>query len=134
MIRIIPFELEHLRDLPIDGRVSPWYFDAIAAATSVTVITDRVIAAGGIIPTATGSGMMWSALTPATGPHMLAITRAATRLMDASLLRRIEATVEVGFDKGCRWLDLLGFTLETPNGMKAFGIDGKSHYLYGWAR
>ncbi len=35
MIEIIPFKLEHLKCLPVNGRVSQWYFDEVAAAPAV---------------------------------------------------------------------------------------------------
>lgn len=133
-MNIIPFKLEHLDGLPNAGRVSPWYFDTMTEGPAVTFVTHRVIGCGGVIPTTMGTGILWSWLTKDTGPHMLGITRAAHRLMGVVNHRRLEATVEDGFPAGCRWLEMLGFELETPNGMKAFGLDGKKHYLYGWAR
>ena len=43
---------------------------------------------------------------------------------------RIEALVVSGFAAGARWMEMLGFELETPKGMKSFGPNGETYMLY----
>jgi hypothetical protein len=38
--------------------------------------------------------------------------------------------VDAGFGAGCRWAELLGFSLETPEPMKKYLPNGRDAYLY----
>ena len=46
-------------------------------------------------------------------------------------LRRIHALVRLDFPEGCRFLEHLGFENETPNGLRAFGPNGETLFMYG---
>jgi RimJ/RimL family protein N-acetyltransferase len=59
---------------------------------------------------------------------MLFLHRATRRFIDLEPLRRLEASVEVGFPAGERWLELLGFEHEGP--LRAFGANGEDHVRY----
>ena len=92
----------------------------------------RIILCGGILTMNPKLGVLWAVVSPLAGQHMLWIHRATLRFIDATPLRRLEATVEKGFDAGCRWLGLLGFDYEGD--MRAYGEDGETHCRYGLVR
>lgn len=77
-----------------------------------------------------GRHTAWALLTPATGPHMMWITR-ETRKRIAAVSGRIELTVKRDFDLGHRWAKILGFRIENPPGiLTAFGPNGEDHVSY----
>lgn len=45
-------------------------------------------------------------------------------------IKRIQAMVAEDYGSSRRWLELLGFKNETPNGMKNYGADGSTYMLY----
>lgn len=136
MVNVRPFSPDDvaLLNAPIDAFWTPGYVRQLMAQPAISIVADMPIACAGIARTATHSGMLWSILSPASAPHMLALTRIARRFLAASCLTRIEATAVAGFDPGCRWLELIGFTKETPKPMRHYSPDGKDHYLYAWVR
>ncbi len=50
--------------------------------------------------------------------------------MRAFNTRRVHATVRADFPEGIRFLQGLGFTNETPDGMEAYNPDGHKAYLF----
>lgn len=93
---------------------------------------DRIIACGGILVHGDGLGTLWAVLAGSASGHLLFLHRATIRFMDTEPLRRLEATVQEGFQAGCRWLDLLGFHYEGP--MLGYGLDGATHLRYARVR
>ena len=67
-------------------------------------------------------------LSDDSGPHFPAIHSAVVEFLDNAPYRRIEATVDVGFKQGHRWIKMLGFELEGY--MKAYRPDGADMLLY----
>lgn len=96
---------------------------------SMTVrVGEAIVACGGVLPTGPGQGVLWALLSAQAGRNMVCLHRATRRFIDIERLRRLEASVEVGFSAGCRWLEMLGFTYEGP--LQAFGPNGEDHVRY----
>lgn len=91
---------------------------------------DEVLACGGIIDVWPGRGLGWMFLSQNAGRRMLSITRAVKRAIEAYPLRRIEITVDDGFENGHQWARMLGFRLETPEPMKGYMPDGRAAFQY----
>jgi hypothetical protein len=93
---------------------------------------DRVIACGGVLTAGSPFGTVWAMLAHDSGRHMLYLARAAGRMLEAvaitQRLRRLEATIEEGFEPGCRLVRLLGFEFEGR--MRNYGDNGETHLRY----
>lgn len=76
-----------------------------------------------------GRGESWAFLAPDCKSSMVAITRAVRRFLDVCPIRRIEASVECGFEQGHRWVKALGFQLEAER-LRAFLPNGRDCALY----
>ena len=101
------------------------------AGQSFTAIKDgRVLACSGVAEVWTGRAVAWALISKDAGRAMVSIHRAVSGYLYASKYRRIEAWVDEGFIPGMRWLDMLGFKLETPLPMQGFRPDGGSCFLF----
>lgn len=101
------------------------------AGVGRSILADgELVACAVLAPLGDGRGVLWALVGAKAGPYMLRAKRIAEQMMRESGLRRIEAVVLTGFSAGHRWLKMLGFELETPNGMKAFGKNGENFSLY----
>lgn len=140
MIRLVPLRAVHLSVLELQDAQS--YFSgelssrdyALSLERSGQAFTalfgDRVIACAGLTEIWPNRAVAWSLLSKNAGRHMLCIHRLAAGFLKTSKYRRIEAWVDEGFMPGMRWLDLLGFTLETPVPMRGFRPDGGACFLF----
>lgn len=129
---VVPFTAAHMRELDqADGRaylamsVTPAQIEAMEADTrTYTGLHEgNVVAIGGIADAWVGRALLWSYMGPTARRHMVALTRVAKRLIEMSPVNRLEADVDVDFEPGHRWLQLLGFELETPR-MRKYRPDG----------
>lgn len=139
MIEVVEFEPEHLDMLDIqeaqripeqDRRsfMGPY-------GDSWTVMLDgHPIACGGFVKIWHERAAAWSLLGKEAKDHLLFITRAVRRGMDTSGYRRVEISVQAGFDEGMHWARMLGFTLETPEPAKAYLPNGADAYLFSRVR
>lgn len=141
---IEPFRTVHLDILMVEGvqgaqvrqvsHVPSGYATLVPPpGTALTVRAfDRIVFCGGAIELTHRSGLMWAVLSPLAREHMLRLHRATGRYIDTLRYERLEATVEKGFDAGCRWLTLLGFALEGES--PGYGDQGETHLRYGRVR
>lgn len=83
------------------------------------------IMCGGIIDAGAGRGIVWSLLSKHARHNMLKCTRETLKRLNG--FKRLELTVS--FPEAARWAEMMGFTCETPNGMKNY-INDETHYLY----
>ena len=90
----------------------------------------KVIIMAGVIEPHEHIGMVWAMLSKGSEKHLVSITRSISRWLDGWDTKRLETAVRHDFKSGHKWADMLGFTNETPNGMKAYGIDGETYDLY----
>lgn len=87
-----------------------------------------ILGIGGVEPQWENRATAFALLSDDSGPHFPAIHSAVVEFLDNAPYRRIEATVDVGFKQGHRWIKMLGFELEGY--MKAYRPDGADMLLY----
>lgn len=136
---IVEFKAEHLSQMDLqDGQsyLSDLLSHEQAKAIEHTewaftgVCNGRVMACGGILPVWPGRGMTWAYLSDkAKASAFVQVHRAAKAIVDNCFLHRLEATVDVDFEPGHRWVKLLGFDLEAPV-LKNYRPDGGDCSLY----
>lgn len=139
-MNIVAFKASHLRDLELQdsqryfsGELSSnEYADSLEkAGQAFTALSGtNVIACSGVTEVWTGRAVAWALISKDAGRHMVGIHKAVAGYLSAAKYRRIEAWVDEGFEPGMRWLELLGFTLETPSPMRGFRPDGASCFLF----
>lgn len=138
---IVPFEPAHMADLlPRLNReqtLDPetWTPD-FCATLAKTTETYSVLAEDGRVVAVCGGMQLWperyhlfAFMSRDSGRHMLEITRGTQRYM-AALRGRIEAEVSEGFDAGHKWLRILGFQCDTPNGLEWFFPGKRRGFMY----
>lgn len=138
-MKVIAFEPEHA--LKIKLQSSQYHVGGVEylaalqhAGTALTAIHHgHIIACGGIART-NGYGTLWGYIAADSLRSFVSLDRVVRRLLASCELQRVEATVVADFINGCRWLELLGFTLETPTPMRKYGLNGEDHFLYAWVR
>jgi len=134
MLETKPFVPEHLQGItPQPEQAAEW--DAAVQneleGAGWTVLADgKPIACAVLVQTGIYRGAVYAFIGADAGPHMLAVYRVADRMFEMHAYSRIEALVIKGFEAGARWMEMLGFELETPNGMKSFGPNGETYMLY----
>ncbi len=124
MIYAVPYKGPHfaalgsLQAAQSDWRamIAPEQAAALATVHSNTIMLDgRPLVCAGILPVWEGRGYIWSFFSSRMTPRLfVAAHRLARQFVENAPFKRIEAAVEVGFDAGHRWLEMLGFTCETP--------------------
>lgn len=99
------------------------------------IIDGEIIGCAGVTLTEWDKGIAWALLSSLFYKYrkttFKAIKDGLKRIIRDHSLRRIESLVKVGFEPGCKMLLHLGFTNETPNGMKSYGPNGEDMYLFG---
>lgn len=142
MMTVLPFEPAHLDALELQrgqqhavSDLTQRYREMLqkAGPCYTGVLDGRIIGCAGLAYKDNQSGQLWALFAGNLGHRFIYIHNAAVRLLTAFPLRRVEATVQVGFEPGCRWLtDMLGFEYEGK--MRKYGFDGSDHLLYSRTR
>lgn len=88
----------------------------------------KVLAMAGFLPQWEGRALAWALLSKEAGPHFRAIHRAVEEKLIKSPFRRVEATVDVGFEPGHRWMKMLDF--EPEGYLRAYRPDGGDQVMY----
>ncbi len=96
-------------------------------------VEGRVVACTGVFEYWPGRGEVWAILDKDCKEEFLYIHKAAKRFFEVCPVNRIEATVELGFPEGHRWMRLLGFELEAPV-LKKYFPNGSDCSLYAKVR
>ena len=86
----------------------------------------------GVEPQWENRAIAFALISGAAGPYFWAIHSAVRNFLNSTPYRRIEATVDVGFEQGHRWIKMLGFEIEGY--MKAYRPDGADMLLYARVR
>lgn len=76
---------------------------------------------------------VWSFLGDIATREFREVHSWAKRFLNGLPFRRLEATVDIDFEPGHRWVKSLGFECEAPR-MKAFQVDGRDGALYALVR
>lgn len=125
MIRLVPFELEHLVDIdpPLltaeQCKILKPFFRQRGPAYS-GIANDKVLGCAGVIVEG-NVGFAWLALSDRIRqrPMMLhrAVKRGLEQVEEKLSLQRLEAQVHCEFEQGRRWVERLGFKLagDLPN-------------------
>lgn len=92
----------------------------------------KIVAMGGIVPIWEGRGQAWMLVANVAGVRMTHVHRVVLQKLVSSSCTRIEATVDVGFTQGVRWMKMLGFELESY--MKAYRPDGGDMLMFSRVR
>lgn len=87
-----------------------------------------ILIIAGIAPQWENRATVWSLVSPMAGKHFRKIHREVKRHLDEAPFRRLEATVDVGFGPGHRWMKMLGFEMEGY--LRAFRPDGADQIMY----
>ena len=138
---VVPFQPAHFSALQAQpsqawmmGVFTPAQVAALALCPSFTGLHEgEVVGCAGTIPFWSGRVMAWAMLSARAGGHMVAVHRAVKRFLETCDARRIEATVDIDFEPGHRWMGALGFTLEAPR-MDGYRPDGRACSIYAKVR
>jgi len=76
--------------------------------------------------------MAWMWMSDVSGRHMVKIHREVEKFLIKSPFRRVEATVDIGFEPGVRWMKMLGFELEGY--LRAYKPDGGDMLMFARVR
>jgi len=98
---------------------------------------DNVLGVIGVFPLWEGRGYAWAMLSELAFSHGLSVTKATKAALEYAEtdlgFKRIEAAVEIGYGRGHRWIESLGFQFE--GNMRNFGPGGVGEYaLYARCR
>lgn len=92
----------------------------------------EILAIAGILPKWENRATAWALVSNMAGRRFLHIHRAVESFLDNCRFRRVEATVDIGFRPGHRWMKMLGFK---PEGyLEAYRPDGADQILYARVR
>lgn len=95
---------------------------------------DEVLCCAGLMQEWDNRAILWSYLAENIGPRRFRVLHShAKRLLEVAPFKRIEATVDVGFENGHRWMEALGFRMEAHT-MRAYRPDGGDSSLYALVR
>lgn len=136
---IVPFIPTHLSNIDLHesmGFMNEYLDNADYANLLVSgigysgIVDGRTVLASGLLQTGTYKATAWALVGKDAGKYMLKATREIERQIRQSPYKRIETPVLRSFKEGHRWMKILGFENETPNGMKYWGEDGKTYDMY----
>lgn len=139
-MRVVPFLPLHLDGFKLQDDqlyMQEHLTDAYAYALSIAgpsysgIVDGECIGCAGFIFSEPHKAVVWSLLSNKINVrNMLPIHRAVSKEFDRIDAKRIELiTRDVPSQK--RWAEMLGMTLETPDGMPGYWFDGEIGFLYG---
>lgn len=92
-------------------------------------IDGKIVGAAGVQEIWTNRAIAWATLASNRRENFLALHNCVKRFLEVCPFNRVEATVDVGFEAGHRWMRLLGFKKEAE-AMKGYSPDGRDCALY----
>jgi RimJ/RimL family protein N-acetyltransferase len=133
---IRPFHVDHLKGMQLQPSqadrahlLTPEHLEFLAGLDAYTVFAGgRPVASCGLFDIWPGRAMAWAFIAADAGRHLLGITRAVQRYLDLKAPRRCELYVDLGFEPGYRWAEMLGF--EREGVLRAFEVDGRDQVLF----
>ena len=136
-MNIVPLTKEHLDKINAQGAqdyVSSWITtemkEELARSNAFAAVENgEVLGCGGVIEFWKDRASVWAILSGNCGPHFVKMHRAVSKFLTLADYRRLEATADVNFGPGQRWLEMLGFRLETPV-MKHYLPNGADAAMY----
>lgn len=136
MTSLVPFEPSHLARLEVqDAQRGTFPVDDPAYALSLmkagpcwsVFVGGRVVACGGLCVQWEERAVAWAIISH--GAPLIPVTRSVLHVLgQRGIPRRVECFVDVSFQEGIRWAEMLGFQREGL--MRAFSPDGRDHILF----
>jgi hypothetical protein len=122
-MEIVKLKREHFDSLEeqaatryLSATFTPDVFETLESSPYSYAVLDggRTLVCGGVIQYWENRGEAWAMLARDCRAQFVGIHSAAKRLLQICPIRRIEAVVDCGFVPGHRWVQALGFEIETP--------------------
>lgn len=142
MMYPVPFEAEHVFNMELQP-AQTWLFDYLAIENlrplenmwATTLMEDGTpILCGGPMVFWHNRALMWSFIsTKVSRDKFLRVHKRVKNYLDSLPFARLEATVDVDFKAGHRWMKSLGFKMEAAR-MVGYDFDGRDCALYAKVR
>lgn len=138
MIYMVPFEAIHYAQMDVQpaqetmrGLITVESLKGLESEFSTTLMEDgKPLACGGAIQYWPNRALVWTFLSNKVNKDNFRVVHAAVKQgIDGLPFNRLEASVDVGFKQGHRWMKLLGFRVEAPF-QEAFQVDGSDSVGY----
>lgn len=133
-LQVVAFTAAHLEHISPQAAQRSEVNSATTAAEYGQAWTALVggvpIACAGLVEVWHGRAYAWALLAEGAGRYLLPVTREIRSRLEVSGFSRVEMAVDAGFIAGCRWAELLGFKLETPEPMQSYLPNRRPAYLY----
>lgn len=101
---------------------------------SYTIMSgEKVLLCGGVTQYWPNRAEAWAIMDEGSTSEFIQVHRAVKKFLDSCTIKRIEAAVDVDFEAGHRWAELLGFELEAEC-LKAYLPNGRDCSLYARVR
>jgi hypothetical protein len=139
MFTVIPFEPEHYVEIAIGQQnwscVDPLEAGKLYKSRGVAIsglYNDKLVICAGIAMPWKGLGEMWAIFSPDAPRCHLSINKAARKfvwgMINEAKLRRVQASVDLTFTKGLRWVEWLGFKFDGIS--EKYGPNGEDFVRY----
>lgn len=138
MLTLERLKLEHLKEIEMSA-VEPSIVGAVKHEHMMKLVESphnyaityqgSVLVCGGVVEYWFGRAEAWALLSKYCSPHLLEVQRIVIDFLNKVPYRRVEASIQMGYEKGHRWVQALGFVLELGE-RKFFFPDGSSASLY----
>lgn len=140
MVQVVPLKAAHVKYLAESGALT-YLTDYVRDENLALLEKEKFaftaldeeglpVACGGVIFSWPGRAEAWAFFDPFRSQrHFLAIHRLVVRFLETTDITRIEATVDVNFAEGHRWIQLLGFQMEAQL-LRRYTVDGRNVSLY----
>ena len=133
--KLVSFKPEHLVVMggSIQGMITQEAIEIYKNNPSFTLLIDgKPVGLGGVIVLWQGVGEVWTYLTDEILKKPIFLHKQTKKILAEITthlkLKRIQASVLFDFDKGCKWLEKLGFTRESV--MPLYGANGETFVRY----
>lgn len=139
MIRFEAFKAGHLKFFkPQEAQrdrywavVQSEHVNLLEAPPSLSAWAGQVcVGAGGLLALARYRAVAWMILSQDASPYLLPIVRKIRRVVALAPYKRIELTVEEGFEQGEQFARLIGAVCETPEPMRYYGDNGQHERMF----
>jgi hypothetical protein len=142
-MQLLPFKPHHLEELADYGG-QEWvkafaigdYVERFTSGPAFSgAVKGDIIGAAGVGRSDNRRGFAWAVLSNKARLHAAGVHRAVKRFLASQTeFDRIEAYVDPEFTLAVRWVEALGFELETPKPMRRFFPDGRSAFQFALVR
>lgn len=138
MIYIVPYKAEHARQMKLqtaqawaEQGLSDDDLRGLEGPHAGTVMEDGVpLLCGGAWPIWASRAVVWSLVSEkVTVRNFRGLHTVVKRFLAGLPFKRLEVSVVKGFEPGCRWVEALGFWMESPL-QEAFLVDGSDAVGY----